>query len=157
MEKFPLNGLSRRRFLQTGGAAALGLARFPAMLTAKEEKDDTFGGFNLGMQSYTFRKFTLEQALKRTQDLGLHYIEFYNGHVPTDSDADKIKAVLKLCREYEIKPIAFGVERFTKNHDQNKRLFEFGKALGIKTLSADPEPDSFRIQALLVLVVEDLI
>jgi inosose dehydratase len=35
------------------------------------------------------------------------------------------------------------VQRFTKDHDENKRLFEFGKALGIKAFSADPDPDSF--------------
>ncbi len=30
-----------------------------------------------------------------------------------------------------------------KDHDANKKLFEFGKALGVKYLSADPTPDSF--------------
>ena len=119
MENPHWNGLSRRRFLQAG-AVTLSLARFPAMLTAEEKKDDPFGGFKLGMQSYTFRKFNLEQALKRTQDLGLHYVEFYNGHVPIDSSPERIKAVLKLCGDYEITPLAFGVEPFSKNHDANK-------------------------------------
>ena len=40
-------------------------------------------------------------------------------------------------------PVGFGVSAFTKNHDANKKLFEFGKAIGVKYLSADPTPDSF--------------
>jgi sugar phosphate isomerase/epimerase len=35
------------------------------------------------------------------------------------------------------------VHGFTKNHDQNKRAFEFGKAMGLRMISADPTPDSF--------------
>jgi sugar phosphate isomerase/epimerase len=105
--------------------------------------DAAFAGFTVGVQSYTFRKFPLERALKMTQDLGLKSAEFYRGHVPTDSSPEKIAGVKKLCGEYGVTPIAFGVERFTKNHDANKKLFDFAKALGVKYLSADPDPDSF--------------
>ena len=131
---------SRREFLRASGAAIAGLAAAHPLFA---EPADAFGGFVLGIQTYTFRKFKLEQALKRTQDLGLKYVELYSGHVPITDDGNKIKAVRKLCGEYDIAPVAFGVEEFTKNHDANKRKFEFGKALGLKTLSANPTPDSF--------------
>jgi inosose dehydratase len=131
---------TRREFLQSSATAVAGLA-FLRPLVA--EPNDDFGGFVVGIQSYTFRKFKLEQALKRTQELGLKHVEFYNGHVPISNDETKIKAVKKLCGEYGITPIAFGVEGFSKDHDANKKKFEFGQALGIKHLSADPDPDSF--------------
>jgi sugar phosphate isomerase/epimerase len=134
--------LDRRRFLQTGTAATLGLAGLPALL-ADTKTDDTFGGFILGVQSYSFRNFNTEQALKRTKDLGLHYVEFYQKHAPLGSSPEQIQALRKLCQDYDITPIAFGVQGFTKNHDANKKIFDFGQALGIKTLSADPDPDSF--------------
>ncbi len=133
--------LNRRQFLRTSAVAA-GLAATP-VFRADDARGDRFGGFKLGVQSYTFRNFTVEQALKRTQDLGLHYVEFSRGHVSPDSSPDQIKALLRLCESYGVKPIAFGVERFTKNHDANRKLFDFGKALGLYSLSADPEPDSF--------------
>jgi sugar phosphate isomerase/epimerase len=126
--------LSRRGFLATTAALAAG-SRMAAA--------DPFGGLRVGVQSYSFRKFDLENALKRTQDLGLGYAEFYRGHVPTDSPAEKLAGVKKLCREYGVTPLAFGVEGFTKNHDANKRLFDFAAGLGAKYLSADPAPDSF--------------
>jgi sugar phosphate isomerase/epimerase len=128
--------LDRRSFLAAGAALAAGTV-------ARAAAADPFGGFTVGIQSYTFRKFDLEQALKRTQDAGLKYAEFYRGHVPTTSSPEKLVGIKRLSEEYGVTPIAFGVERFTKDHDANRKLFEFGAALGIKHLSADPDPDSF--------------
>lgn len=135
--------LSRRRFLQTAAAASISAAcGFAAQ--AVDDKKDEFGGFILGVQSYSFRKFDREQCFKRTKDLGLHYIEFYNGpHASLNANPEQIAALLKMCKEYELTPIAFGVEHFGKDHDANKKKFEFAKALGIKSLTADPSPDSF--------------
>ena len=133
--------LPRRDFLRSSAAvlgaawaATRGLAGTPA---------DPFGGFTVGVQSYTFRNFNLEQALKRTQELGLKAAEFYRGHIPTDSSAEKLTGIKKLLAEYGVTPVAFGVESFTKNHEANKKTFEFAANLGAKYLSADPSPDSF--------------
>jgi inosose dehydratase len=125
-----------------GAATTLGLAARSTLCSA-EEKANPFGDFTMGVQSYCFRNFNTEAALKRTQDLGLHFIEFYQKHAPLTSSPDQVKALLRLCANYDIKPIAFGVQSFTNNHDANKKIFDFGKALGIRTLSADPDPDSF--------------
>src|SRR5262245_28315284 len=124
--------MTRRHFL-AAGAAAVTLAGLPAALGAADKKDDKadpFGGFTLGVQSYSFRKFNLEQAVKRIQDLGLHYVEFFQEHVPLKNDPDAIGAVQRLCKDHDITPIAYGVQGFTKDHDANKKIFEFGKALG---------------------------
>jgi sugar phosphate isomerase/epimerase len=131
--------IDRRRFLGAG-ASALALASLPAFA---EDTPEPFGGFRLGAQSYTFRNFSLEGALKRMKDLGLKYGEFYQAHCPMTDKPAAIKAFLKLCKEYDVTPLAWGVQGFTKDHDQNKRIFEFGKALGLKMFSADPNPDSF--------------
>ena len=57
--------------------------------------------------------------------------------------AEQIKAVLSLCKDNGITPAAYGVEPFSKDNDANKKRFEFAAALGIKSLGADPTPDSF--------------
>jgi sugar phosphate isomerase/epimerase len=136
--------LSRRGFLRST-AAASALAAVPALSEAGDPKPpDPFGGFNVGLQTYTLRNFKqLDQVLERIRDLGLHYAEFYRDHVPVTSTDDQIKAIRRLCREYEVTPIAFGVERFTKDHDANRRIFEFARNLGVRYLSADPDPESF--------------
>ena len=76
---------SRRQFL----GSALCLAAAPALLRSEDKgatkKDDPFGGFTLGCQSYTFREFDREQCLKRIKDLDLHYVEFYQKHAPLNA------------------------------------------------------------------------
>jgi inosose dehydratase len=135
------HSISRRRFLQVSAVA--GLAGLPALLGAADTKPDPLGGFTLGVQSYSFRNFDLEPALKRTQDLGLHYIELFQKHAPLESTPEQIQAVLRLCKDYDITPVAYGVQHFTKDHDVTTRMFDFGKALGIRTFSASPDPDAF--------------
>jgi sugar phosphate isomerase/epimerase len=127
--------IQRREFLAATSALAL------APFVRSDEKP--FGEFLFGCQSYTFRKFTLEQAVGKIQACGLGYVEFFRGHVPTNSTEQQIATVLKLCKDHNVQPIAFGVERFSKDHEANKKLFAFAKQLGVKSLSADPDPDSF--------------
>src|SRR5262249_8102170 len=88
-------------------------------------------------------EFDLEPALKRTKDLGLHYIELFQKHCPMNASKDAVDAILKLCKDYDVTPIAFGVEGFKNNLDENRKKFEFGKMLGIRTFSPDPDPDAF--------------
>jgi sugar phosphate isomerase/epimerase len=133
--------VSRRQFFRASGAAALGLAGLPALLRAADA--DALGGFNLGVQSYTFRNFDLEGALKGIHDLGLRYVEFATNHVKADSSPEQIQAILRLCKDYDVTPVAYGVQHFSKDHDANKKAFDFGKQLGIRAFSADPDPDSF--------------
>ena len=135
-----MTSIDRRRFL-LAGAAPLALAALPAF--SAEEKVGPFGGFKLGAQSYTFRKFDLEGALKRMKELGLKYGEFYQAHCPLTDRPAALRGFLKLCKEYDVTPLAWGVQGFTRDHDKNKKVFEFGKALGLKMFSADPNPDSF--------------
>jgi sugar phosphate isomerase/epimerase len=138
-------GISRRHFLSAGAGGALALAGLPALAQAKPKRnqDNPYGGFTVGVQSYSFRHFNREQALVRIQKLGLHFVEFYNAHAPLDSTPAQIKAIRNLCQEHRITPIAFGVEGFSKDHAANRRKFEFARRLGIRYLSADPDPDSF--------------
>ncbi|MCU0704668.1 MAG: sugar phosphate isomerase/epimerase [Fimbriiglobus sp.] len=132
--------LSRRSFL-AGTTAAVAAAALPR-LSAADNDANPYGGFTVGVQSYTFRKFDLERALKAMQGLGVRHAEFYRGHIPTDSTGDKLKAIKKLLAEYGVSPVSFGVEGFSKNADQCKKLFAFAAELGVKYLSADPDPDS---------------
>ncbi|HJZ53625.1 MAG TPA: TIM barrel protein [Gemmataceae bacterium] len=133
------NTLTRRSFLKAS-AVALGGGLLAARSPGAEE---LLPGISLGVQTYTFRNFDLDPALKRIKELGLKNAEFYSKHIPPNSSPDKLKGILGLCKEYEITPVGFGVSGFSKDHDANKKLFEFGAALGVKYLSADPTPDSF--------------
>jgi sugar phosphate isomerase/epimerase len=143
-EEKPIMSTNRREFFKTSAAVVAGLSIARSLRAEdKKEQGGDFNGFTVGVQSYTFRNFDLEPALKKTQELGLKYIEFFQKHVPLNSSADQIKAVKKLCGDYGITPIAYGVQAFGKNQDANKKVFNFAKQLGVKYLSADPSKDSF--------------
>lgn len=129
---------SRRGFLKASLAAGAATAIGPIAM-AQDQADR----FKLGAQSYTFRNFGLERALQQMQKLGLRYAEFYGKHIPPESSDEQLQAILNLCKEYQVTPIGFGVSRFTKDTDENRKQFEFGKKLGIKYISADPTPEAF--------------
>jgi sugar phosphate isomerase/epimerase len=127
--------------LQAGGAVLAGV--LAARSGRAGEPADDFAGLRVGVQSYTFREFPVEQALKQTHDLGLSWIELYPKHAPARSTESQRKALLKLCREYKVMPVAFGVYKFTKDHEANRKVFDYGKVMGMTVFTADPDPDSF--------------
>jgi sugar phosphate isomerase/epimerase len=127
---------NRRQFL-AASAATIAAGRLRAA------DPSPYGNLMVGAQSYCFRDFPLEQALKQYQTLQLKYAEFNNKHIPLDATPEQLAAVRKLCKEYGVTPIAYGVEGFGNDIDKNRKKFEFAKALGITVLSADPDPDSF--------------
>lgn len=142
-----LPAFSRRRFVALSAAAAAGATWFdaPRVLAAASLADpkDPFGGFPLGVQSYSLREFNTAEAIRHLQGMGVHYAEFYGKHLDPKADDAKIAEVQALLKAADIKLAGHGVHGFTKDHAANKRLFEFAKKIGVKVITANPEPDSF--------------
>lgn len=139
--------LSRRRFLALSSAAALGGTFFdaPRVLSAAgfNLADDPYGGFPLGVQSYSLRNFNTLEAVRHIQGLGLHYAEFYGKHLDPAASAEKIEETKKLLADSQIALVGHGVHGFTKDHEANRKLFEFARKAGVRTITANPEHDSF--------------
>jgi sugar phosphate isomerase/epimerase len=141
-------GMSRRTFLQAGTTAAAGGLLAAYFARAGEEKQD-FAGFRVGIQSFCFRDFGggsvgAEKAVTLTRDLGLHWIEFFNNHVPVrKSTPAQVAALVRFCHKTGVIPDAYGVHPFTKDDASNRRVFELAKNLGVKVITANPDADSF--------------
>ena len=138
--------LSRRRFLALSSAAAAGATFFDvpqvlcgASLLAK----DPYGGWPIGVQSYSLRKFNVVEAIRHIQGMGLHYTEFFGKHLPVNASDGQIKEVLSLLEKADIKLNAHGVNGFSKNHEANRKVFEFAKKAGIRNITTNPQADSF--------------
>ncbi len=138
---------SRRRFLALTSAAAAGATFFdaPAVLRAAGLADDKdpYGGFPMGAQSYSLRNFDVVEAVRHLQGMGLHYVEFFDKHLNKAASDAEIADVKALVAKAEISISAHGVTNFGKDHDENRKVFEFAKRAGIKNLSANPARDSF--------------
>jgi len=138
----PSSRPSRRSFL-AAGAAAGAAAGVAALVPAGRAAAQAPAGLNLGIQIYSLRGYKVDEALKHVRDLGFKFVEFYPGMFPIDSDAAAIAALKQKLADLGITISAHGVNRFTKDDAANRRMFEFAKAAGIRTFSADPDPDSF--------------
>lgn len=130
---------SRRRFLGSAAATAI-CSGLPLTSWAK---DAAKPGFSIGIQSYSLRGFSVEDAIKYSSDLGFDHIEFYSAHFSNESKPAEIEAMKKTMATAGMKMFGHGVHNFSADHEANRKLFVFAKAAGIKNLSADPDPDSF--------------
>jgi inosose dehydratase len=135
---------TRRGFLRgtAAGATSLALARLGIRPGEAEEKANAYGPFKMGIQSYSLRGYSLEEALSRTHQLGLGYWEAFDRHMPVTESAEQLEGYRKKLQDAGVKVMAFGVVGFGPDKGQGRRVFTFAKSMGIETLSADPSPEA---------------
>jgi sugar phosphate isomerase/epimerase len=137
----PAHDHSRRSFLKLSAAVAGAAAfsgRLPSLALAAEDR--TYGGLPMGIQTYTLRSLSFEKALDTiANDLKLKTVEIFPGHHPGMSPPQ----VREKVESYGLKVSAYGVVPFKKDADFNRKFFEIGKILGVRSLSCDPDADAF--------------
>ncbi len=141
----PTGLVNRRNALAVAASLGVTFCELPSFLNAKDSinQEDSLGGFPLGVQSYSLRNFDLNEAVRHINGLGLHFVEFYSKHMDPAASLEEINAVKALCKKADITVNAHGVSKFTKDHDANRKVFEFAKRAGIRNITANPEADSF--------------
>lgn len=120
-----------------------------ASTQTKAEKN----GWKLSMQSYTFHLFSVVEALEKTQELGLHYIEIYPGqkmgegfgdakfgYTLTAEQQDKIKEIAK---SKDVKIISTGV--WTPKREEWEKVFRFAKDMELEFISAEPAREDWDV------------
>src|SRR5262245_37223806 len=135
------SNVTRRRFIQTSVLSA-SLAGPLSRLTCADDTNP-YGGFKMGIQSYSLRHYDTDEALAKTKELRLTFWESFNKHFPVTDNSAKIAEYKKKLTDSGIKLVAYGVEGFGKDTDANRKEFEFAKAMGISVISADPAPEAF--------------
>jgi inosose dehydratase len=132
---------TRREFLRLAASAAA-FASLPSVLRA--QGDAAYGGFQMGIQTYSLRAFGLDKCLEIVKDLGLKHLQFYSGgQAKITDDAAAIEALKKKIADAGMKVLSWGVEGFGKDVANNRKKFEFAKAMGFNVFTANPTPDSF--------------
>jgi sugar phosphate isomerase/epimerase len=144
--------ISRRNLIRN--AAAMGAGAILAPRRALAGAEDPYGGFRMGIQSYSLRHFDLDGTLSRLRELGLAWAEFFPGQMKVTTDAEKITHYRAKLKEYGVTLWAFGVQPFTPDHERNQREFEFAKAMGVKVITAYPTPDPATFESLSALTKE---
>ncbi|MCE5249653.1 sugar phosphate isomerase/epimerase [bacterium] len=133
---------TRRKFCLSAGigltaASAAGIPDASAQGGPQTVKDG-FKRLKLGMASYTFRKFSLDDTLAMTKRLGLEYIAFKSFHLALDSTVDQIKAAASKTREAGLDLYGCGVVYMTNENEVNQ-AFEYAKTAGMSIIIGVPE------------------
>ena len=105
-------------------------------------------GWQLAVHSYTFRKFSIDDAIAKTAAMGVHYMSI-SGSVnlvgtnsvgtTTISEQDQQDLLAKL-KAAGIAPkfVNIGVVQLPPDEAKSRKVFEFAKKFGIDTLVAEP-------------------
>jgi sugar phosphate isomerase/epimerase len=138
---------TRRNFIKNAGIGVAGMS-LTSLMTASTgyskkldpsapESGNKLGRLNLGMASFTFREFPLDETLKMTKRLGLDRIAFKDFHLPMDSSDEEIIAVAEKTRAAGLDLYGCGVV-YMKNEEEVKRAFHYAKTAGMKIIIGVP-------------------
>lgn len=136
---------SRRQLLlaSTAALAASALPRFTLAQPATRAPGDGWRGLKVGVASYSFRKFNVEQTIAGLQRVGLSWVSIKDFHLPMKSTAEERKAVAAKFKAANITPISVGVISWKKNDEAMIRAaFEYARDVGVGVIVCNPAPDS---------------
>jgi len=138
--------MNRRRFLGMGllGSTAVFAANFGATVQAavtKAERDPSHG-LKLGVTSYTFRKFSLDQAIAMTKEAGVKYISLKDMHLPMKTTPAERQQVSKKIEDAGLVLMGGGVIYLKNKEDEIHAAFEYAKDAGMPTIICSPDPEA---------------
>ncbi|MGB9625876.1 MAG: sugar phosphate isomerase/epimerase family protein [Phycisphaerae bacterium] len=108
--------------------------------------------WHLAMQAYTYHKQTLFDAIDNTRALGIRYLEAFPGQkIRKDKDVrftpdispEVMDEVKKKLDDSGIKLVNYGVVDLGKDEASARKVFEFARKMGIRTIVAEPDAGLF--------------
>ena len=131
---------NRRNFIKAAGlglaaTAVPGFAKTSGSVALKKKTNQY--DFDLGIASYSLRKFSREEALEMAQRCGVNKITFKSMHLPLDSSRQEIKKAVDQCEEMGIDLYGGGVI-YMKDKDQVDQAFEYAKTAGMDMIVGVP-------------------
>jgi len=121
-----------------------------ASFTAKADLPESakVGHFYAGCQAYSFRLYSVMEAIEKTAEAGGKTIQFYPRQALNaenkevlfnhDSPPEVIAQVKAKLAEAGVHAAAYGVVRFDQDEAASRKIFEFAKAMGMSVLVTEP-------------------
>ncbi|MCX6144273.1 MAG: TIM barrel protein [Ignavibacteriales bacterium] len=130
---------SRRDFLKLAGltAAAGSLPLSELLATSSLSAGKGSIPFDLGIASYTFRSFTLDQAIEMTKRLGIKKMTLKDMHLPMNITEQEMHVVLDKMKTAGVELSSCGVV-YMKTEDEVHKAFAYAKMAGIKMMVGVP-------------------
>jgi sugar phosphate isomerase/epimerase len=138
---------TRREFMKKAGLGMAGTSLSSILMASDRnpenpdpavfEFEEKLSRLKLGMASYTFREFPLEETIKMTKRLSLERIAFKSFHLPLESSDEEIIAVAEKTRGVGLDLYGCGVV-YMKNQEEVERAFYYAKTAGMKIIIGVP-------------------
>jgi inosose dehydratase len=101
---------------------------------------EPFGGLKMGVASYSLRKFTLDQAIAMTRDLGVKGITLKDMHLPMKSTPEQRKEAAKKIRDAGLELLGVGVIYMKKEQEADiPGIFTYAQDAGAPTIVCSPD------------------
>ena len=106
-------------------------------------------GWRLGVEAYTFHKYTLFEAIDKTAELGLPYMgglsfQKVSKEIPKDFDPqltdDELRQVRLKLDAAGVTMLTYYIHNIPGDEAGCRKVFEFGRKIGIETLMSEPAP-----------------
>jgi type 1 glutamine amidotransferase/sugar phosphate isomerase/epimerase len=127
-------------------APTLPSAKLTPALRAQEKL-----GWRLGIEAYTFHKYTLFEAIDKTAQLGLPFMgglsfqkvsqEISKNFEPGLSD-DELRQVRLKLDATGVRLLTYYIHDIPGDEAGCRKIFEFGRKIGIETFMSEPKPEA---------------
>ncbi len=129
---------TRKTFLKVLGASTVIAAFNPAKASRMAEMKPA-ANLDLGLASYTLRKFSLDETIEMVKKLNIKSIALKSMHMPLDASASELKSIAQKVRDAGLNLYGAGVI-YMKTEDEVNQAFKYAQAAGLKTIIGVPEP-----------------
>jgi sugar phosphate isomerase/epimerase len=102
-----------------------------------------YGGFRVGLQSWTYRKLSLGQAMAKAASLELKYFEPSPAHADlTVESTDGLRQIRARLLDAGLSASSYGVVSFPGKDGRGnlEKVFRHAQEFGVRTLVVDPHP-----------------
>jgi inosose dehydratase len=136
--------VNRRGFFTMAGMTA-GAVALSRGATAAAGGKRPAKGLKIGVASYSLRKFTLDETIEMTQQLGVGYITLKSMHLEMNSTKAEREAVAKKVKDAGIKLMGGGVIKLPNDEAVSRNAFEYARDAGMPVIVASPSLDAMQL------------
>ncbi|MFH1716650.1 MAG: ThuA domain-containing protein [Planctomycetota bacterium] len=108
-------------------------------------------GWRLGVEAYTFNKYTLFEAIEKTAQLGLPFMGGLNVQKVSDEiqknfddqlTDDELKQIRLKLDSAGVRMLTYYIHLIPGDEAGCRKIFEFGRKIGIETFMSEPVPEA---------------
>ncbi len=112
--------------------------------------------YEVGVQSYTYREFSVEEICSELKGTGISAVEFCGVHIEPGAGEAEVARMKRLCSEAGLAICGYGVHNFAHaDADIVRGTLEFAAGLGADYVSVDFPPDAEDTASALIDAAEE--